>query len=106
MARWHAEHNTLARVIQYELRSLPDDQREEIEALRRRFNALMRDELRKGADAGDFDLPDVRGTADALLSLCIDVARWYTPATRRSPASIGRLYGELALRTTQPAPAG
>jgi AcrR family transcriptional regulator len=103
MAAWHAANNTLARVIQYELRSLPEDQRAEIAGLRRRFNRLMRGELSAGAASGDFDLPDIRGTADALLSLCIDVARWYQPGTRgRAPASIGRLYGELALRTTRP----
>lgn len=102
MATWHAEHHQLARVIQYELRSLPAAQLAELEAVRRRFSTKMRAVIKQGVEEGAFDVPDVRGTAAAILSLCIDVARWYTAATRRQPKAIGQLYGELAVRMARP----
>lgn len=98
MAAWHASHNTLARVIQYEMRALEPAQLQEVIELRRKFTSKMRDEVSRGARSGSFDPPDVRGTGDAILSLCIDVARWYRPESSRTPAQIGRLYGQLALR--------
>ena len=41
------------------------------------------------------DIPD---TALALLSLAVDVARWYEPDGRRSPESIETAYADLAVR--------
>ena len=43
-------------------------------------------------------VPDLPGTALALLSLVVDVARWYDPAGARSPEDVGALYADLALR--------
>ena len=40
----------------------------------------------------------VCGSALALLSMAIDVARWYTPDVRRTPADIETSYGDLAVR--------
>jgi hypothetical protein len=52
---------------------------------------------------GAFEVPDVRGTALALLSLGIDVARLVsaTVATCRSARS-GDLYADLAVRMVLP----
>jgi AcrR family transcriptional regulator len=97
-AAWHADNQPLARVIQYELRALPADGYEEVAALRRRIERLLQAELRRGRDSGAFQIDDLTGTALAILSLCIDIARWYTPGGRRRPAAIGELYAELALR--------
>jgi hypothetical protein len=33
-----------------------------------------------------------------VMSLCIDVARWYSPRGRRTPDEIGALYADLVLR--------
>jgi AcrR family transcriptional regulator len=97
-AAWHAENQPLARVIQYELGALPAEGYEEVASLRRRIERLLQAELRRGRDSGAFRIDDVTGTALAILSLCIDIARWYTPGGRRRPAAIGDLYAELALR--------
>jgi AcrR family transcriptional regulator len=97
-AAWHADNQPLARVIQYELRALPDDGYHEVAALRRRIERLLQAELRRGRDCGAFRIDDITGTALAILSLCIDIARWYTPGGRRRPAAVGELYAGLALR--------
>ena len=46
----------------------------------------------------EFEVVDVPATALALLSMAIDVARWYTPDVRRTPEGIEETYGELAVR--------
>ncbi|AEW93282.1 MULTISPECIES: TetR/AcrR family transcriptional regulator [Streptomycetaceae] len=96
--RWHAEHHTTGRVVQYELGALAADHYTEIVALRRRSEAVIREVISAGVDSGDFDVPDVSGTTLAVLSLCIDVARWFNPGGRRTPDEIGGLYADLVLR--------
>jgi AcrR family transcriptional regulator len=95
---FHARNHTLTRVIQYELRALPRERLHEIAAIRQRFEDLVEAELEKGNDAGEFHVADVPGTALAILSLGIDVARWYTPRAAASPEELAELYAGLVLR--------
>jgi AcrR family transcriptional regulator len=103
--RWHAERHTTARVVQYELSALAEEHYAEIVALRRRSEEILRGILEDGVAAGDFTVPDIRGTALAVLSLCIDVARWFRSGGTRTPEEIGELYAGLVLRMVG-APAG
>ncbi|MBM9506113.1 TetR/AcrR family transcriptional regulator [Actinacidiphila acididurans] len=96
--RWHAEYHTTGRVVQYELGALAADHYAEIVALRRRSEDAIRSIIEEGVAAGDFDVPDVSGTTLAVLSLCIDVARWFNPRGRRTPDEVGELYADLVLR--------
>ncbi|MFE9249220.1 TetR/AcrR family transcriptional regulator [Streptomyces sp. NPDC007088] len=96
--RWHAEHHTTARVVQYELDALGEEHRTEIVGLRRRTEAVVRGVVEDGVRSGEFDVPDVPGTTLAVLSLCIDVARWFSASGRRTPEEVGELYAGLVLR--------
>lgn len=96
--RWHAEHHTTGRVVQYELGALSAEHYTEIVGLRRESENVIRSVIRDGVKAGEFDVPDVSGTTLAVLSLCIDVARWFNPDGRRTPDEIGALYADLVLR--------
>lgn len=96
--RWHAGRHTTARVVQYELDALSDAHRTEIMELRRQTDAVVRRILNEGVEAGEFDVPDVPGTTVAVLSLCIDVARWFNVQGRRTPDEVGALYADLVLR--------
>ncbi|MYW67715.1 TetR family transcriptional regulator [Streptomyces sp. SID8379] len=96
--RWHAGHHTTARVVQYELESLGDEHRPEILALRRQSDAAVREIINDGVKAGEFSVDDVPGTTVAVLSLCIDVARWFNAEGRRTPDEVGALYADLVLR--------
>lgn len=96
--RWHAEHHTTGRVVQYELGALAPEHYAEIVALRRQSEDAIRTIIKEGVTAGDFDVPDVSGTTLAVLSLCIDVARWFNPEGRRTPDEVGALYADLVLR--------
>jgi AcrR family transcriptional regulator len=97
-AAWHARHRRTARVVQYELAALTPGHRRDIDRLRREIQDQMREVLESGVQGGQFVVPDVPGTALALLSLAVDVARWYRPEGPRSPEDIGQLYADLALR--------
>ncbi|MGW3088801.1 TetR/AcrR family transcriptional regulator [Streptomyces sp. NPDC001108] len=96
--RWHAERHTTARVVQYELDALGEEHRAEIVELRRRSDAVVRRIIGEGVRAGEFDVPDVPGTTLAVLSLCIDVARWFNTRGSRTPDEVGELYAGLVLR--------
>ncbi|MFI5944425.1 TetR/AcrR family transcriptional regulator [Streptomyces uncialis] len=95
---WHAAQHTTARVVQYELDALGESARAEIVALRRRTDGVIRELVDDGVRAGEFDVADPAGTTVAVLSLCIDVARWFNVGGRRTPDEVGALYAELVLR--------
>ncbi|MEU8917982.1 TetR/AcrR family transcriptional regulator [Streptomyces sp. Je 1-4] len=103
-ARWHAEHHTTARVIQYELQALSPEHYTEITGLRRRTDRLLRQIIQDGADSGEFRADDVPGTTLAVLSLCVDVARWFTSDGPRTPDEVGTLYADLVLRMVGASP--
>lgn len=100
--RWHAEHHTTGRIVQYELGALGPEHYREIVALRRQSEDAMRSIVKDGVTAGEFDVPEVAGTTLAVLSLCIDVARWFNPEGRRTPDEVGALYADLVLRMVRP----
>ena len=94
----HARDHTRARIINYELAALDPGHLAGIRTLRQAIDAEIRGVVERGAAAGAFDVPDPAVAATALLSLGIDIARWYRPDGRWSPEHIGERYAELALR--------
>jgi AcrR family transcriptional regulator len=95
---WHAEWHTMARVVQYELHALPEREFAVVADLRRQIEHLFRDLIAAGSAAGVFHVPDVRTAARAILSLGIDVARWYGESARTTPAELGDQYTGLVLK--------
>ncbi|MPZ83228.1 MAG: TetR family transcriptional regulator [Actinophytocola sp.] len=95
---WHAKRHVVARVVQHELAALPPDDYAVVADLRRRTEQLVRDLINRGVEADVFAVPDVRTAARAVLSLGVDVARWYSPTAKPSPTVLGRQYAELVLR--------
>ena len=59
---------------------------------------MLRQIIQDGADSGEFRADDVPGTTLAVLSLCVDVARWFTADGPRTPDEVGTLYADLVLR--------
>nr|WP_083660908.1 TetR/AcrR family transcriptional regulator [Actinophytocola xanthii] len=95
---WHAKRHVVARVVQHELAALPPQEYEVVADLRRRTEQHVRDVITAGVSLRQFEVPDVRTAARAVLGLGIDVARWYTPTTRPAPTELGRQYADLVLR--------
>lgn len=95
---WHVDQYQLASVVQYEHQHLTPVHHAEVLALRKEIDAVVRSVLEAGVAAGVFTIDDVGDTALALLSVVVDVARWYSPTIRRTPAQIGATNAALALR--------
>ena len=55
----------------------------------------MRSILVEGIEAGEFVVPDLTGTTLAILSLCIDIVRWYPSRAIHSPEEIAATYVAL-----------
>lgn len=97
-AVYHARANTRGRVVNYELAALSEEHLAEIRVMRRAIAAELRRVVERGVRAGVFDTPDPRMAATVLLSLGIDVARWYREERDWSPDDVGRYYADVALR--------
>ncbi|GAA1003775.1 TetR family transcriptional regulator [Acrocarpospora pleiomorpha] len=105
-SRWHMVNAKLGRVVQYEFHALTAEHRQEILALRRQFQKVMVEAVLDGVHAGRFSVDDAAGTARALLSLCIDLARWFEPGPGRKVGVVADLNADLALRIVNARPSG
>jgi AcrR family transcriptional regulator len=84
-----------SRLASRELRSLDPEQRRMVLDIRRQTEQVIRDVLTEGLLAGQIDVDDVDLTTVAILSMTVDVARWYSPATRWSADHLAEHYAEL-----------
>ncbi len=95
---WHATNSRVGRIVQYEFDALTPEHRAEIAGLRRAIERHLQQVLEAGTESGDFDVQDLPGTARAILSLSIDLVRWFSPDGPQSPDDVASLHERLALR--------
>ena len=91
----HSHQQTAARVATYELRSLSPAHRASIAAIRRDMESIIREAIRAGVDEGEFTVGDLGVATMAIVSLVVDVARWYSPVGRLTPDELAERYVEL-----------
>lgn len=91
-AAWHARSHVQARVVQYEMAALTPEHAAAVAEIRREIEATARGVVQA------LSVPDPPMTALAILSLGVDVARWYRPDGAWSPEEIGERYAAIALR--------
>jgi Tetracyclin repressor-like, C-terminal domain len=65
---------------------------------RREIESLLVAQITLGVSEGRLRVDEPRRVARAILSLGVDVARWYDAGGQDSPAAIGALYADLAAR--------
>jgi AcrR family transcriptional regulator len=94
----HAVDHTGARIVNYELSALSPEHFAEIRSVRQQIKETLGALIERGLAIGAFDIPNPRMTTLALLSLGIDVARWYREDGRWSPEDVGTRYAEMAVR--------
>jgi AcrR family transcriptional regulator len=97
-AAHHARDHVGARVVNYELAALAPDHLAEIRRLRHETEDEIRRLVARGIETGEFHAGDPRIATAALLSLGIDLARWYRDGGRWTPDEIGEEYADIALR--------
>lgn len=106
-AAHHALGHTGARVVNYELAALSPEHLQEILLIRREIERTIRQVVEEGVAEGAFDTPSPSRATVALLSLGIDIARWYRDEATWNPEDIADYYADLALRivgATRPRP--
>ena len=99
---WHAVNSRVGRIVQYEFDALTPEHRAEIAGYRRRIERVMQDVLSAGVADGVLGVADVAGTSRAILSLSIDLVRWFSPHGPHSADDIAQLHADLAVRMTAP----
>lgn len=101
---WHARHHVAARVCQNELSALTADHYEAILQLRHETNEVLRKAVASGVADQAFVDVDVNRIVRAMLSLSIDLVRWYRLNGPDSPEQLGSYYADLALRMVSSPP--
>ena len=97
-ARTHAQYHARARVVEYELAALAPDHYRVIVGLRRELTRHVRRIVEAGSADGSFVVPDSEGVTLAIISLCVDVCRWFPAGRYTDPDKVAKLYSELAVR--------
>lgn len=95
---FHARHHTLARVCQYELPHLSVNHYAEIANIRHQITAITTGILTSGVEDNSFSVRSLRATTTAILSLGIDVARWFQEDRAIPAETLAAEYAELARR--------
>lgn len=95
---WHARNSKMARVIQYELPALEPQHYELIAEIRRGIEHDFQEAVAAASEHfGTVATVDPFVTARVLLSMGIDIARWYRPGHDMEPDELGSRYAAIAL---------
>jgi AcrR family transcriptional regulator len=106
---WHARYHTVARVCQYELSGLGPEHYRDVLKLRQASTAVFHNAVQSGIEAAAFDTGDVTRVVRAIVSLGVDLVRWYRLDGLDSPEELAAAYAGLSLRmlgATSPASGG
>lgn len=93
---YHVDRSDEIYVAYMELRNLTPENFEQIEALRRDYEAEVEAILVAGQTSKDFDLADIRVSTMALIAMLNGVMTWYREGGRLSRARIQQIYWDMA----------
>jgi AcrR family transcriptional regulator len=102
---WTTYNSQVAHVVLYQTGALSSVHLADLAAREREISRIVRRVIADGISSRDFDVPDPGVAAIAVLSLCLDVARWYTPGHRLTPQQLGDFNAVAALRIAGARPA-
>lgn len=95
--RFHADMNVAARVANYELHCLDKDRRAEITQLRQLIEATVKDTLLLAEGAGLVTTGNIDLATIMVVSLGIDVSRWFRPGHGSTPDELAAFYSDHVL---------
>jgi AcrR family transcriptional regulator len=98
LTQWTTYNSQVAHVVLYQTGALSPAHRADITAKQREVGQIVQQVIADGLRTRDFDIADSGATAIAVLSLCLDVARWYRPGHRLTPQQLGDFNAAAALR--------
>lgn len=94
----HAERYRTARIAQYESRHLTPEHHREVGRIRSRIRHTVRQEIDNGIAQGAFTIEDPRIGVLAIMSLGIDICRWYSPDGEFTAEELGSINADLVLQ--------
>ncbi len=95
---WNIERHVNSRINNREFPALTAEHRDEVVALRRRIEGTVRRLLEQGVDEGLFVTDHPAMTTVAIISITIDVNRWYRPEGTWTPEEIADHFSGLVLQ--------
>jgi AcrR family transcriptional regulator len=98
---FHTERRDEAIIGISEIRSLDPEGRDVVVSLRDEQEAIFRDVVYEGTDAGTFATPHPLEAVRAIVSMGYTIANWYRADGPRTPEQIADAYAELALATVR-----
>lgn len=101
LSSWHAKKSTLARVANFEMKALSEEQLAHIYALRRRTSAFFQAIIEEGVLKGEFRADDSSVITELIISMCVDVCRWFPTRTHNDPEAVGAFYADIAIRIVE-----
>ena len=93
--RFHRARSDAVFIAYMELRNLDPENFEQIENLRRRYEAHLAGLLTQGQTSGAFTLPDPKLAAFALIAMLTGVNTWYREGGRLSLARVEDIYWDM-----------
>jgi AcrR family transcriptional regulator len=99
--RFHAERAKEVFIGNTNLRSLPEDARQEIIAKRNDYERIIQSLIEQAGEAGMASVIDARLHTYSIVALGTNVASWYRPEGRMTLDEIVAAYTKFALRELQ-----
>lgn len=104
--RYHMTRMAHVFIANMEIRSLEDEHRAVVVALRRRYEGLLEEILRQGAEDGVFQVSEPKVATYAIISMLTGICMWYRPGGRLSQDELVEIYTGLVVDgATGPGPA-
>lgn len=97
--RYHTDHPAEAFVSSSELRSVEGPSRDQILALRDRYEAVFADVITRGVDEGVFHVEDPKQAARAVLAMCTAISSWFQTSGPLSAETVQQQFVDLSLNT-------
>jgi AcrR family transcriptional regulator len=97
-AAFHATHPLEMFICNGEITSLEEPARSRAVACRQECREIFDGVIARGVALGAFSTPSPKLAAHAILQMGMGVPVWYVAGGELSPADVGDLYGEFALR--------
>lgn len=94
---WHATHHRRARAINNDLRALTPEHFTEINTMRQQIKAIFVRIIHAGVSDASMTSTDAELDATAIISLGVDLGRWYHSDGPWTPALIAQRYATHSL---------
>lgn len=96
--RFHRARSDAVFISYMELRNLEPGNFDQIEAMRRQYEAHLESILARGKAKGVFDLPDTKLAAFALIAMLTGVNTWFREGGRLSLDAVEEIYWKMVLK--------